>query len=340
MVGALDSEASVRAEVLAAGEHWATAQRRLVRLVVELDESGEWTADGATTCAHWIASALDVEVCTAREWLRIGRALPSLPTIDRSFEDGELSYSKVRALTRVATTENEAELRQIAVRISAGRPSHALATWLVRHERPEQTEDRHHAARSMTSRTEADGMLSISLRLPPLEGGGLMAAVDATVAQHRPRTSADASVPWPSAAQQRADALLDLLVGGGAEIQAELVVHVRGDGCTLDDGTPITESIVGRIAPGSFIRALIHDAERRPINASGAHRHPTLRQKRVVKERDRACVDCGSSEFLQYDHDPDFEQSRHTLVEELRLRCARCHRDRHRRERRRRAIRA
>ena len=51
-------------------------------------------------------------------------------------------------------------------------------------------------------------------------------------------------------------------------------------------------SIIERIAPRSFLRALIHDAERRPINASGAHRHPTRRQKRVVKERDGACVDC------------------------------------------------
>ena len=127
---------------------------------------------------------------------------------------------------------------------------------------------------------------------------------------------------------------MELVTEGGAEVVTEVVLHVRGDGCTLDDGTPIAESLVERIAPESFIRALIHDAERRPINASGAHRHPTQRQKRVVHERDRACVDCGSTEFLQYDHDPDFDTSQQTVIEDLWLRCANCHRDRHLRQRR------
>ena len=56
-----------------------------------------------------------------------------------------------------------------------------------------------------------------------------------------------------------------------------------------------------------------------------------MRQKRVVKERDRSCVDCGSTDLLQYDHDPDFEVSGHTIVDELTLRCAPCHHRRHRR---------
>jgi len=329
MVAMAESEVSIRAEVIAAGEHWSTAQRRLVRLVVELDDSGEWHADGAVTCAHWVASALGIEVCTAREWLRVGRALRRLSAIDGAFESDQLSYSKVRALTRVATPQNEAELCRLALRVAAGRLPHALAAWLARHETPEETETRQRNATALRSWTDPDGMVAVSVRLPPLEGGVLMAAVDTKVAQFRPDASADASERWPSRSQQRADALVGLVAGGGTAIQTELVLHVRGDGCTLDDGTPIAGSIVERIAPASFLRALIHDAERRPINASGAHRHPTQRQKRVVKERDRVCVDCGSNEFLQYDHVPGFEQTRHTLIEELFLRCSNCHRDRH-----------
>src|SRR6266853_1812800 len=89
---------SLRAAVVAAGARWAAGQRQLVRLVVELDASGEWTLDGSVTCAHWVAAALDIEVCTVREWLRIGRALGGLDAIDAAFEAGRLSYSKVRAL--------------------------------------------------------------------------------------------------------------------------------------------------------------------------------------------------------------------------------------------------
>jgi hypothetical protein len=108
----------------------------------------------------------------------------------------------------------------------------------------------------------------------------------------------------------------------------EIVLNVRGDGCTLDDGTPIAETVVERIAPHAFLRALIHDAERHPINASGRHRHPTDRQKRVVHERDRHCR-CGATEFLEYHHDPPFEATHRTVVEELWLKCRDCHRADH-----------
>ena len=66
----------------------------------------------------------------------------------------------------------------------------------------------------------------------------------------------------------------------------------------------IGDSVVERIAPHSFLRALIHDAQARPVNASTRRRHPTARQKRVVKERDRTCVDCGGDLLLEYDHTP------------------------------------
>jgi 5-methylcytosine-specific restriction endonuclease McrA len=119
------------------------------------------------------------------------------------------------------------------------------------------------------------------------------------------------------------------MTNGGAAVVTELVLHVRGDACTLDDGTPIADSVIERIAPTSFLRALIHDAQRRPIHASSRRRHPTARQKRVVRERDRKCVDCGSTSLLQYDHQPDYERTQHTVVEELRLRCPTCHHNRH-----------
>jgi hypothetical protein len=136
----------------------------------------------------------------------------------------------------------------------------------------------------------------------------------------------------PSLAQQRADALIDLVTNGGATIETEIVLHVRGDGCTLDDGTPIADTIVDRLAPHAFLRALIHDAQSRPVNASTRRRRPTTRQQRVVKERDRRCIDCGSTDLLEYDHHPPHHQTGHTTTDELELRCAPCHRRRHARE--------
>ena len=323
---------SLREQVVAIGERWTAAQYRLVGLVVELDRSGEWAADGAVTCAHWIADALGVEVSTGREWLRIGRALELLPEIEASFGSGRLSYSKVRTLTRIATPDHDAELCRLALDVPAGRLGPVLAAWLAGHEEPEETDHRQRAARCHSWRTDPDGMVAGWYRLPPAAGRELTAAVDAWT-MRTPHPSRDVSADvwngWPSIGQQRADALVALVGGGGSEQVTEIVMHVRSDGTTFDDGTPIPASVVERIAPDSFIRALIHDAEGRPINASGRHRHPTTRQRRVVRERDRVCVDCGGTEFLEYDHEPPYESSGRTVVDELRIRCRLCHRSRH-----------
>src|SRR5262245_7757779 len=127
---------SMRAEVVDAGVHLSAGQRRLVRSIALLDASGEWALDGLPTCSHWVADALGVEVCTARDWLRVGHALADLDVIDQAFADGRLSYSKVRALTRVATVDTQAELCDLAERIPAGRLHRALAIWQSRREAP------------------------------------------------------------------------------------------------------------------------------------------------------------------------------------------------------------
>jgi hypothetical protein len=328
-VGAEQQCASLREELVEAGASWSQGMRRLVTLAAEFDASGEWAVEGAPTCAHWMATALDVEVSTAREWLRVGRALVDLELIDAGFADGRLSYSKVRTLTRVATPDTEPELCALAERVPAGRLVCSLAAWRARREAPAETEARQHQARRLGWSVDVDGMVVGEFRLPPGDAAVLTSAIDSAVRRNRPDASADAS-RWPSIAQQRADALVALVQGDGSGVITEVVLHVRGDGCTLDDGTPIAETVVERIAPGAFIRALIHDADGRPINASGRQRYPTTRQRRVVHERDRRCIDCGSTELLECDHDPPYEQTKRTLVEQLGQRCANCHHRRHR----------
>lgn len=322
---------SVQEEILDVGAHWRSTQHRLVRLVAELEESGEWRGQGRTSCAHWVADALDIEVCTAREWLRIGRALRDLPHTDAAFEAG-LSYSKVRTLTRVATPANEHELLDLAYVSPAGQLGAVLAGWCAAREDPVQTRARHCAARSMAWRTEPDGMIHGWFRLPPLEGRRLTAAIDASTVRAVPGDApADAwTAGWPSMSQQRADALAALATGGGTGMLTELVINVGPDGGTFPDGTPIPWPELERIAPETFVRALIHDADGRPINASSRQRHPTTRQQRVVAARSGGrCDGCGTTEFLEFHHDPPFEQTQHTVVDELTHRCRNCHRAEH-----------
>ena len=136
---------------------------------------------------------------------------------------------------------------------------------------------------------------------------------------------------FPTLGQQRADAFTALFLGRPVEVATEVVVHVRGDGTTFDDGTPTTNHAVLRQLDEAFIRLMIHDADRRPVNASSRRRHPTTRQKRVVMEAHRhECVDCQTTDLLELDHNPPYHQTRQTVTEELEPRCPPCHRARHR----------
>lgn len=88
----------VRAQLVAMGRRWSGSLVELVRLAVELDDSGMWALDGSPTCSHWIATALDVEVCTARGWRRVGLALRRLPLTAAAFASGAVSFTKVRVI--------------------------------------------------------------------------------------------------------------------------------------------------------------------------------------------------------------------------------------------------
>lgn len=307
--------------------NWSTSQRTVIGLAADFADSGEWMAAGAASAAHWIAAVADIEVCTAREWIRVGRRLRTLPRIADLFDSDDLSYSKVRVLSRLATPDNEEQLVAIALDVPAGALARAVAAWLHRTSNARELELLQHDQRSVTWRNEPDGMVTFTARLPPLVAGVLIARLSTHVMSSRP--TATRVENWPTLPQQHADALAQLVREGGGALTTEIVVHVRVDGAALDDGTPVPISAVERIAPDSFIRALIHDADNRPINASTKRRHPSVRQRRVVKERDRACVDCGATTLLEYDHVPEFAQTGHTVVDELQLRCAPCHQRRH-----------
>lgn len=309
-------------------ETWAQSQYLLVVLAADFADSDEWASAGSSTAAHWLARVADVEVSTAREWIRIGRKLRTLPAIAETFRTRAISYSKVRTLTRIATPDNERELLGLAVGVPAGELGRVLALWFTKNTTPEHLARHQAGQRSVRWRTEADGMISFTLRLEPFIAATLISLLTTLVLRSRAKPVAGRE--WPTVAQQYADAFSELLHGGVGEVVTEVVLHVRGDGSTLDDGTPIADSFVERLAPQSFIRALIHDAQGRPIDASNRRRRPTVRQKRVVKERDQSCVDCNRSDLLNYDHIPPYDQTRHTITSELQLRCAPCHHKRHR----------
>jgi hypothetical protein len=82
------------------------ANHRLLLLIAEFDRREGWALGGFPSCAHFLNVRTGVGLVAAREKVRVARALEGLPQISAAMSRGELSYSKVRAATRIATPEN------------------------------------------------------------------------------------------------------------------------------------------------------------------------------------------------------------------------------------------
>ncbi len=303
------------AEVVALAERLAVGTYELLVLVGEVDARGAWAAWGAVSCAAWLASACDVEVSTARSQVRVARALRDFPVLDAAMRGGDVSYAKARVLAAHLTERNAAELVGLAAVTPAGRLGAAVAGWSLRHEDPGETDRRQHEARSVAWRTDADGMVTFTVRLPPTAAATLAAVIDHQVVTSRAPAGA-------SLAQQRADALVAAATTGGTAA-AEVVVHVRGNANTLADGTPLSDHAVASMLPEAFVSLLVHDMAGRPIDASPRRRSPTRRQRRVLDEAQPTCrhPGCEARTFLQYDHIRPYHVGGPTTLDNLQRLC-------------------
>src|SRR5918992_112412 len=87
---------------------------RWLCLVAEYDAREGWAQWGCRSCAHWVSWRCGAAPGAAREHVRVARRLTELPLIRRAFSEGRLSFSKVRALTRVGDVEREDDLLELA----------------------------------------------------------------------------------------------------------------------------------------------------------------------------------------------------------------------------------
>jgi hypothetical protein len=154
------------------------ATHRFLTQLREFDRIGGWHTAGAQSCAHWLSWRVGMDLGAAREKVRVARALEGLPAIDAALEGGEISYSKVRAMTRVATPKNQEALLDMA-RAATGSQMEKICrlTRGVRREdrkRAQEKEDR----RYVLSRATDDGMVSIELRLHPDEAATVLKAFE------------------------------------------------------------------------------------------------------------------------------------------------------------------
>jgi 5-methylcytosine-specific restriction endonuclease McrA len=182
----------LEAQICEVAGHLAAATCRFLVLLGEFDERRGWASWEMNSCAQWLSWKCQMSSGTAREHVRVARSLRDLPVIRREFAAGRLSYAKVRALTRIATSATEAGLAEIAGPMTGNQ----LERFARAHRQCSQADDAAaRIRRRLTWRFEENGSLAGSFRLPPLAGAVLLKALRAAIAeQEAPGDSGQAGV--------------------------------------------------------------------------------------------------------------------------------------------------
>jgi Domain of unknown function (DUF222) len=168
----------LEAQICELAGHLAAATCRFLVLLGDFDARRGWASWEMPSCAVWLWWKCQMSSGTAREHVRVARALRDLPVICAEFAAGRLSYAKVRALTRIATAGNEEGLAEIAAPMTANQ----LERFARAHRQHSPAEDAAATIqRRLTWRQEDDGSLTGTFRLPPLQGAVLLKALRAAI---------------------------------------------------------------------------------------------------------------------------------------------------------------
>jgi 5-methylcytosine-specific restriction endonuclease McrA len=310
-VGAPEELAELEARICELAGHLTAATCRFLLLVADFDARRGWAAWDLPSCAAWLAWKCQIAPGTAREHVRVARALVGLPAIRSAFAAGTMSYAKARALTRIATAATDADLAELAGPMTAGQ----LERFVRAHRQVSAADDQHAAeARRVSWRVEDDGSLALSVRLPAAEGAvvlqALRAAADGLQRPAAERDGVPAETPPPAGL---ADALVDI---AGAYLAGKItaadnadlyqvIVHVGADAlqdvpaetptghpahprrCHLDDGPALSPATAQRLACAATVTWMLHDHDGSLLDAGRRHRTPPPALRRAVRERDR-----------------------------------------------------
>jgi hypothetical protein len=337
-------------EIAELSAHLEAATARLLDLIREFDARGGWNT-GFRSCAEWLAWRVGLALGAAREHVRVARALGTLPALAEALGRGELSYAKVRALTRVATPETEARLLAVGRAGTAVHVERIVRGWRRVDRQAEAREAaRQHAGRALHVYQDEDGTVVLRGRLTPEVGALLLRALDAareTLYQRRRAVAPPASDPAtepPTRPQQQADALALLaetalhqaLDPGAPGERYQVVVHVdaavladpeQPGQSVLEDGPRVPAGTSQRLACDASRVVMRHDPEGRLIEIGARTRTIPPALRRALLHRDRGCrfpgchVRVGEGHHVRH-----WAQGGPTTLSNLALLCRRHHR--------------
>jgi len=306
----------------------SAATYELLAMIRDFDERGGW-GGGFRSCAHWLCWRVGLDRGAAREKVRVARALGALPLLSAAMRRGEISYSKVRALTRIATPAIEKDLLTFG---RAGTAAHVerlvRGMRLVDRIEAGKDEKHRHATRYLHVYTDEDGMVTVRGRLTPEAGAALIRALDAGVEQlygpwrhSQPAAAGQEGAEAAAAAeaarvveaaedssaeQRRADALglvAESALAAGLDPGArgdryQVVVHVdaemlvpggEGGSSWLADGTGVSAETSRRLACDSARVVMRHAADGRVLDVGRRTRAISPALRRALEHRDGGC---------------------------------------------------
>jgi len=316
-------------EVAALSAHLSSGLCRWLELVAEVDRRERLVA---CTTAQWLAWRCGLTPRTAREHVRVARCLEGLPLVREAFSRGELSFAKVRALTRIAEPGNEAELVQMAFSMTAAQLERAVRAY-----RRVTTEE----AAALQERAffdfywDEDGSLVLRGRLAPEDGALLVQALDAAhgVLREGGGGSAEPRQTNADALATMADLALSGVDRAGGE-RHQVVVHVDDDalaggggGCELDDGPALAPETARRLSCDASV-VEVRERKGKPLSVGRKTRSVPPALRRALRRRDHGCrfPGCERQRFVDAHHIEHWVRGGETSLDNLVLLCRRHHR--------------
>lgn len=302
-------------EICELSAHLAAASCRWLLLLAELERRRAHEAWGFWSASAWVAWRCGVEPRTAREQLRVARALGELPAVREAFGRGELTYSKVRAITRIATPPIEASLLHLA-RYATASQLERLVRGYRRASAPKDALARH-SERFLCAEWADDGSLMIRGRLCAEQGALFLKALEAgreAARERREKAEGEgktlpADAPRPARRSSNADALVEIAehtlakeggIGGvrSAPERHQVVVHAdlgalagtdEAGNCRLEDGPAICAESARRLACDASLIPILHDGKGGVLDVGRKRRTvpPSLRRALYVRDRGR-----------------------------------------------------
>src|SRR5580704_16926061 len=315
--------AELEAQITELAGQLNAANYRWLALIAEFDRRHGWSDGKLQSCAHWLNFKCGLNLGAAREKVRVAHALAGLPKIAASMSRGELSYSKVRALTRVAGAATEDTFLMIALHGTAHHVERLVRGYRRAQEAQELSrEAQQNANRSLSYCFADDGSLILKGRLPALAGAMLIRALEAAIETiPEKEISADVveerAIPYQT---RRADALAVLAEKYLAETDVssttadryQVVVHVDAETlreqaagrCEIENGPSLPAETARRLVCDASLLSVIENEHGEPLDVGRKTRSIPPAIRRALNARDPGCCfpGCTYQRYLDAHH--------------------------------------